>query len=160
MKQTFNAYAEGDEKGIAGQARTDTAFCMKETLKEGYSELPVPATKRFCQFLKLNPETLEQYRYWHDSRNIWREIPEGIRKAGILNMEIYLIQDQAFMIVETPLDFDWDEAFGRLAGFERQAEWEDFVSEFQEAGAGKRSEEKWQLTERIFSLQEALLPGV
>jgi L-rhamnose mutarotase len=124
------------------------------TLKEGYAEQPAQAIKRYCQYLKLNPETLEQYKYWHNSRHIWKEIPEGIRKAGILNMEIFLFQDHAFMIVETPPDFQWDEAFGRLATFERQAEWEAFVSQFQEAGEGKRSEEKWQLMERIFSLRE------
>ena len=129
---------------------------MSINLKEGYLECPSNATKRYCQYLKLNPETLEQYKYWHNSNNIWKEIPEGIRKAGILNMEIYIIQDMAFMIVETAPDFDWDESFGRLATFERQAEWEDFVSKFQEAGEGKRSEEKWQLIERVFSLTEAL----
>jgi L-rhamnose mutarotase len=125
-------------------------------LKEGYIEASNETTKRYCQYLKLNQETLEEYKHWHSSDNIWKEIPEGIRKAGILNMEIYVIQDHAFMIVETPLDFEWDEAFGRLATFERQAEWEDFVSKFQNAGAGRRSEEKWQLMERIFSLTEAL----
>lgn len=126
------------------------------SLKNGYAEQLPPATKRYCQFLKLNPETLEQYKYWHSSENIWKEIPAGIRKAGILNMEIYTVQDMAFMIVETLPDFDWDESFGRLATFERQAEWENFVAKFQVAGAGMRSEEKWQLMERIFSLPEAL----
>lgn len=126
------------------------------TLKEGYLKDPTKATKRYCQCLKLNPATLDEYKYWHDSRNIWKEIPEGIRKAGILDMEIYLINDMAFMLIETHVDFDWDEAFGRLATYERQAEWEDFVSKFQQAGQGQRSEEKWQLVERIFSLTEAL----
>ncbi|MDU1890324.1 MAG: L-rhamnose mutarotase [Dysgonomonas sp.] len=125
-------------------------------LKEGYLKEPAEATKRFCQFLKLNKETLEQYKYWHDSHNIWKEIPEGIRKAGILDMEIYVINDMAFMILTTPVDFDWDEAFGRLATYEKQAEWEDFVSKFQQADEGQRSEEKWQLVERVFSLSEAL----
>lgn len=125
-------------------------------LKEGYIEEKAEATKRFCQFLKLNPHTLKEYKYWHDSRNIWKEIPEGIRKAGILNMEIYLHGDNAFMILETPPDFDWDTAFGKLASYERQAEWEDFVSQFQQAGEGRRSDEKWQLAERIFSLRDAL----
>jgi len=130
--------------------------------KNGYVEpvhkddgIPV-ATKRYCQYLKLNPNTLEEYKFWHNKANAWKEIPEGIRKAGILNMEIYLTSNHAFMIVETPLDFDWDDAFGRLATYERQAEWEDFVSQFQEAGSGKRSEEKWQLMERIFCLTECL----
>jgi L-rhamnose mutarotase len=125
-------------------------------LKLGYPKPASSGRKRYCQSLQLNPETLDQYKYWHDSRNIWREIPEGIRKAGILDMEIFLANDMAFMIVETPLDFDWDEAFGRLATFERQAEWEAFVGKFQNAKQGARSEETWQLMERIFSLEEAL----
>ena len=129
-------------------------------LKQGYHKEAAGARKRFCQFLQLNPETIEEYKYWH--KNIWKEIPEGIRKAGILDMEIFFIKDMAFMIVETPLDFDWDVAFGRLAFFERQAEWEAFVGKFQMSVVGTgdvqslRSEEKWQLMERIFSLPEAL----
>ncbi len=126
-------------------------------LKEGYIKELAEARKRFCQFLTLNPETLEEYKYWHDSHHIWKEIPEGIRKAGILDMEIYVINDMAFMIIETPVDFDWDTAFGRLATFERQAEWEDFVARFQISKEGLRSEEKWQLVERVFSLTEALI---
>jgi len=121
-------------------------------LKDGYKKEPAGATKRYCQFLQLNPETLDQYTYWHNNKNIWKEIPEGIRRAGILDMEIYVHNTYAFMILETPIDFDWDESFGKLATFERQAEWEDFVARFQQAGEGKRSDEKWQLMERIFSL--------
>jgi len=123
-------------------------------LKEGYNREPAGATKRFCQFLKLNPDTLEQYIYWHKNENIWKEIPEGIRRAGILDMEIYVQDIYAIMILETPINFDWDESFGKLATFERQAEWEEFVAQFQQAGGGKRSDEKWQLMERIFSLGE------
>jgi L-rhamnose mutarotase len=122
--------------------------------KQGTPKPPTEARKRYCQFLQLNPETIEEYKYWHDSRHIWSEIPQGIRRAGILDMEIYLVRNLAFMIVETPLDFDWDESFGRLATFERQAEWETFVGKFQNSKQGLRSEEKWQLMERIFSLEE------
>jgi L-rhamnose mutarotase len=123
---------------------------IRMNLKSGYPQSSLGQTKRYCQYLQLNPETVEEYTYWH--KNIWKEIPEGIRKVGILNMEIYLVEDKSFMIIDTPLDFDWDEAFGRLATLERQAEWEDFVSKFQESEPGKHSEEKWQLMERVFSL--------
>lgn len=129
---------------------------MKNAPKEGYFKEEAEARKRFCQFLKINPETIDQYKYWHNSKNIWKEIPEGIRKAGIFDMEIYLVDDMAFMIIETPVDFDWDTAFGKLATYERQLEWEDFVSKFQTGKEGQRSEEKWQLIERIFSLTESL----
>ncbi len=124
-------------------------------LKEGYLQQAAGPTRRFCQLLRLNPATIEEYKYWHRNENAWPEIPAGIRRAGILDMEIYLRDDQAIMILTTPVDFDWDKAFGALATMERQAEWEAFVAPFQMA-TGARSEEKWQLCERIFSLEDAL----
>ena len=132
---------------------------MENDLKQGYPEPQYSfPTKRYCQFLRLQPEAkkLEEYKFWHKKENIWKEIPEGIRKAGILNMEIYLAEENlAFMIVETPVDFNWDEAFGKMATYERQQEWEAFVAKYQ-LGKGERSEEKWQLMEQIFSLVESL----
>lgn len=130
-----------------------------ENLKSGYIKKSYPVqTKRYCQFLKLklDGDKVEQYKYWHKSQNIWPEIPEGIRKAGILDMEIYLIGNVEFMIVETPIDFNWDDAFGRLATYERQSEWEEFMSQFQDVEHGNTSDEKWQLMERIFSLEDCL----
>ena len=56
------------------------------------------------------------------------------------------------MIVETPLDFEWDTAMARLATLPRQAEWEDYMAEFQLVKAGMSSAEKWQLMERMFHL--------
>ena len=43
-----------------------------------------------------------------------KEILAGIREVGILEMEIYILGTRLFMIVETPLDFDWDTAMERL----------------------------------------------
>lgn len=128
-------------------------------LKSGYIREPYPTqTKRYCQFLKLRLEgdKIEKYKYWHNSQNIWKEIPLGIRKARILDMEIYLIGNAEMMILETPIDFNWDEAFGKLATYERQAEWEEFMSQFQDVEHSGASEEKWQLMERIFSLEDCL----
>lgn len=130
-----------------------------KNLKEGYIRKPhTQPTKRYCQFLKLKLEAdkVEQYKFWHQCQNIWKEIPQGIRKAGILDMEIYLMGNMEFMIVETPLDFEWDEAFGKLATYERQAEWEEFMSQFQDSKPGETSSQKWQLMERVFSLDECL----
>ena len=46
-------------------------------------------------------------------------------------MEIYLLGNRLFMIVETPVDFDWDASMARLATLPRQQEWEDYMSIFQ-----------------------------
>ena len=71
-------------------------------------------------------------------------------------MEIYVISNIAFMILETPIDFDWDSSFGKLTTYDRQSEWEEFVSPFQQVKEGQMSTEKWQLMERIFSMKESL----
>lgn len=110
--------------------------------------------KRFCQMLDLkNDSTLiEEYKYWHQSENIWPEIPRGIREVGILDMEIYMLGNRLCMIIETAADFDWDASFTELAGKERQQEWEAFVSKFQVSSEDASSNDKWQLMEQIFKL--------
>lgn len=110
--------------------------------------------KRYCQTLDLrdNPELITEYRRRHSREHAWREILQGIREVGILEMEIYILGTRLFMIVETPLDFDWNTAMACLATLPRQAEWEDYMAEFQLVKAGMSSAEKWQLMERMFHL--------
>ncbi len=100
--------------------------------------------------LKPDPELISQYRAVH--QNVWPEIKEGIRSVGITNMEIFINGNTLFMIIDTIDDFNREEAFARLATLPRQAEWEAFVSQFQQADPGASSGEKWKEAERIFTL--------
>ena len=130
---------------------------MHETPQTGYrvKEYRQPV-KRYCQTLELrdNPALIKEYRCRHSREHAWREILDGIRQVGILEMELYILGTRLFMIVETPLDFDWDTAMARLATLPRQAEWEDYMAEFQLVKQGLSSAEKWQLMERMFYLYE------
>lgn len=110
--------------------------------------------KRYCRTMDLrdNPDLIAEYRLRHSKEKIWSEILEGIRSVGILEMEIFILGTRLFMIVETPLDFDWDSAMERLAGLPRQQEWEDYMSIFQCSEPGSASSEKWQPMERMFYL--------
>lgn len=112
--------------------------------------------KRYCQTLSLrdNPELIEAYREAHSKEEAWPEIRAGIREVGILEMEIYILESKLFMIVETPLNFDWDTAMAKLATLPRQAEWEEYVAKFQQCAEGATSDEKWQMMERMFYLYE------
>ena len=82
--------------------------------------------KRYCQILEIenNPELIRLYRECHSEAKHWKEIRDGIREVGILEMELYIVDNRVVMIVETPLDFDWGTAMERLAGLPRQAEGE------------------------------------
>lgn len=112
--------------------------------------------KRYCQTmdLKNDPELIAKYKEAHDRYHSWSEIREGIKAVGILEMEIYILDNHLFMIVETPVGFDWDSAMAKLATLPRQAEWEDYVAMFQQCKPGSTSDEKWQMMERMFYLYE------
>lgn len=110
--------------------------------------------KRYCQTMELKEgdETAARYREAHDRFHSWPEIREGIRAVGILEMEIYILGDRLFMIVDTPVDFDWKSAMEKLATLPRQQEWECYVSQFQRCSADATSDDKWQMMERMFYL--------
>lgn len=122
---------------------------------DGYKtkDFGVPV-KRYCQTMELkdDAELIRRYREAHDKEHFWDEIKEGIKAVGILEMEIYLLGNRLFMIVDTPLDFNWDEAMARLATLPRQQEWEEYVAQFQNCDAKATSDQKWQMMERVFFL--------
>ena len=128
-----------------------------EDKKQGYKvkEYHGPV-KRYCQMLSLkdNAELIAEYRKRHSQGEVWPETLAAIREVGILEMEIYILGTQLFMIVETPIDFEWDTAMARMATLPRQEEWETYMSVFQQADASASSSEKWQLMERMFHLYE------
>ena len=97
---------------------------------KGYSSKQyTQPTKRYVQTMDLNDDTelIRRYREAHDKEHFWKEIGEGIKQVGILEMEIYILNNRLVMIVDTPADFDWDKAMAKLATLPRQAEWEQYV---------------------------------
>jgi len=110
--------------------------------------------KRYCQTLTLvdDPEMIERYCEAH--AHVWPEIQAGIREVGILDMQIYRLGCQLFMICDTTDDFDWEKDNARLSTLPRQAEWEAYVATMQGADPNAPSTDKWHLMERIFKLEE------
>lgn len=112
--------------------------------------------KRYCKALKLqdDQELIEAYKKVHASGAVWHEITQGMREVGIVDMEIYLLENQLFMIMDTVPDFNYDKAMKELGTKPRQAEWEAFVSQFQKTSAEATADEKWQLMERIYKMDK------
>ena len=112
--------------------------------------------KRYCRTMELKPDDalIREYVHRHSEAESWPEIRQGIRSVGILEMEIYLLGNKLFMIVETPVDFDWDSAMARLATLPRQQEWEDFMAIFQQCNEGDTADEKWKMMDRVFFLYD------
>jgi L-rhamnose mutarotase len=113
--------------------------------------------KRYCKTLQLenDPQLIEEYKKLHAMGAAWPEVTAGAKEVGIINLEIYISGTTLFMIMETTADFDHDEAMTRLATLPRQSEWEATVSKFQKTSEDASSDEKWQLLERIFKMDQS-----
>ena len=112
--------------------------------------------QRYCKTLKLHddPELIEKYIKAHGIGQVWPEVKQGMKEVGILDMEIYIHGNTLFMIMDTVADFNHEQAFRELASKPRQAEWEAHMSHFQVSSAEASADEKWQLMERIFELDQ------
>jgi len=110
--------------------------------------------KRYCLALDLvnDPLLIAEYEYWHKDGNGWPEIKSSILDAGIQDMQIFLIGNRLFMIIET------DDSFS----FERKAEmdtsnpmvqkWEKLMEKFQKPLPWANGNGKWVLMNKIYQL--------
>lgn len=112
--------------------------------------------KRYCKTLSLKDDAqlIEDYKKVHAAGAAWPEITQGMLDVGITDMEIYLLGNRLFMIMDTVPDFDHDSAMTELATKPRQSEWEAYVSRFQQTSEEATADEKWQLMERIYKLDK------
>jgi L-rhamnose mutarotase len=105
---------------------------------------------RYCLALDLQPDPalIAEYEAMH--RAVWPEILNSIRESGILNLEIYRIENRLFMILEAGDDFSFEKKAAADAGNQKVQEWETLMWRYQQALPTARPGEKWMLMERIF----------
>ena len=68
--------------------------------------------------------------------------------------QILSAMHQISLMTYVQLQVKWDEAMQKMAQGPRQAEWEAFMSTFQQCGKDERSDEKWHMMERMFHVYE------
>ena len=74
-----------------------------ENKKQGYKVRKYQGpVKRYCQMLNLKNDAalIAEYRKRHSEGKVWPETLAAIREVGILEMEIYILGTNLFMIVE------------------------------------------------------------
>ena len=78
------------------------------------------------------------------------EIADGIRKAGVLVMDIYRLDNRLFMICEVPENENFDAIWLSMGQFPMQPEWAELMVKFQQALPGH--ELGWVKMDRIYTL--------
>ena len=110
--------------------------------------------KRFCLALDLknDPSLIEAYDAHH--KKIWPEIEVSIKSAGILNMEIYRVENRLFMIMETTADFSFEKKSLMDTSNPFVQQWEELMWKFQQPLPSAKEGEKWILMQQIFELEK------
>ncbi|MFP3594618.1 L-rhamnose mutarotase [Chryseobacterium sp. SIMBA_038] len=108
--------------------------------------------KKFCLALDLidDPELIAGYEKYH--KNVWPEVKQSILDSGIVNMEIYRVQNRLFMIVEADENFSFEAKNEADNNNSKVQEWEELMWKFQQQLPNSKPDEKWQLMDKIFSL--------
>jgi len=105
--------------------------------------------KKFCLTLDLknDPALIAQYIEHH--QKVWPEILESIRSSGILNMEIYHIENRLCMVIEAEDNFSFEEKGKKDKNNSKVQEWESLMDTYQQRLPFAK-EEKWVLMNKIF----------
>ena len=108
--------------------------------------------KRYCLTLDLlnDVELINEYKKYHE--NVWPEIIASIKKAGIKELEIYLVSNRLFMILETNDSFTFEKKAKFDAENPKVEEWETLMWKYQQALPCAKKGEKWVLMDKIFKL--------
>jgi L-rhamnose mutarotase len=108
--------------------------------------------KRYCLALDLikDEEKIKQYQHFH--QKIWPEIASNIKQRGVLDMQIWQIENRLFMIMDTRDDYDPAMANEIALSEPKNVEWETLMSQFQQPLPSAATDEKWVEMTKIFDL--------
>jgi len=108
--------------------------------------------KRYCLALDLidDEKLINEYKQYH--LDVWPEIKESIRNAGVDDLQIYLLGNRLFMIMEVNEDFSFERKNQSDLANPKVQEWETLMWTYQQALPQAKPGEKWILMDQIFKL--------
>lgn len=108
--------------------------------------------QRFCFALDLKPDArlIAEYEAYH--QDVWPQIIQSIKTAGIENLEIYRIENRLFMIMETNEEFSFERKSKMDENNPIVQQWEEIMWNYQQALPSAKPGEKWVMMNKIFTL--------
>lgn len=99
--------------------------------------------------IKNDPFLLKEYIEIHEPDRIWPEILVNMDTMGIMDMEIYLHEYRAYLIMDAPPDFNLKKDGRRWAKLPKEQEWQNYVAKYQKVDSKSAAVDKWSLMERV-----------
>jgi L-rhamnose mutarotase len=106
--------------------------------------------------LQDDPVLIAEYDRWHQADQVWPQIVQSLRAAGIEEAEIFRTGNRLVLVLEVSADFDAAAKAAADAANTRVQEWETLMWTYQKALPWAQPGEKWVPMRRIFSLTDAL----
>ncbi|GGF36150.1 L-rhamnose mutarotase [Echinicola rosea] len=117
--------------------------------EEGQLKNSIGKHKRFVWTLLLEPTLIDEYKRVHAMGMAWPEITNNLKTIGVKDMEIYLYENRAFLIMDTVPGFDLEKVSPTWQKMPRENEWQEYVAKFQQTSQGSSIQEKWQSMVKI-----------
>lgn len=98
---------------------------------------------------------IESYRHWHRPGGPPREVTESLRSAGIAGLDIYLIGNRLFMVIDITPEYSAQAKATADANNPQVQAWNALMNELQlelPFAGGEAASGKWRLMEHIYSL--------
>jgi L-rhamnose mutarotase len=119
---------------------------------EGYVEKKLKEqTKRLSEIRKLvdDAKQIEEYKYHHALGRAWPDITQGLKNAGIKDMEIYMVGNRTFKIYDVEMNFDIKSSFNKSIT-SKSKEWGALVGTSDRPFLDKNGKQISQFMERIY----------
>ena len=103
--------------------------------------------------LKDDAAVIESYKAHH--RSVWPEVLSSLRRAGLADLEIYLLGRRLVMLIDLQDGLDVRRVFAtHAASHPRVAEWEALMKSMQQPPPGSAPGEWWAAMQPVFHLHE------
>lgn len=106
----------------------------------------------FALDLKNDPALITQYKQYHKTENVWPEIIKSIKGSGIESLDIYLVGNRLFMIMDVNETFSFTAKQTADLNNPKVVAWEDLMWKFQQQLPWATGDEKWLQMDKIFTL--------
>ena len=107
---------------------------------------------RYCFALDLkdDPALIEEYEKYHE--DVWPDILQSLRDAGLIDMEIYRVLNRLFLIAEGDESFTFERKMEMDLINPRVQEWEQLMWKYQQGLPGLPPGGKWMPAKMVFKL--------
>ena len=116
------------------------------------------SNRKFCFSCDLvdDHNLINEYKLYHTPQEIWSEVVQSLKDAGVIDMQIFLTGNRMFMVMEVDEHFSIERKANMDHSNPKVQEWEELMWNYQQALPWAEPGEKWVAMEEVFDLNKCI----